>query len=383
MKSKVFFSSVSFSFLLALLSSELQAVVTFEGDWPGACHLQKRLASGIREENPVTLEATKAWLPHVKKVITSTKIEDSSIDEEIAISSFTKDVAKKVFEFLKVNETENQKEKFESGSYFAEKKTPREPWLPVNMTSPESYFSSEEIESLYKGASFVLDITPPYSMILGIGQSPSYLVESLKTLSSLRGEEGRKIMNLPFSGAPDLIVGRLGSVFSPESLVTPSSLTFARNLFEAEGFSPSALSQQKLYLLDYVMTGENIRAFIKFLKDWFDEVQLPYPDLSLIKLEDFERRESSKQKFIFDYSNITKEKFSFLIDTYAVKLNSSLLGKMTADIGGDRIMPPFAADNWNKETYKKLRKLYPTPYAQTVIRNLDKAIKEINLTIDL
>ncbi len=120
-----------------------------------------------------------------------------------------------------------------------------------------------------KMANKIIDLTDQSSVIVSLGNSPSYIHAFLRKKISRSKQINRTLIQIPFSGIPDDIYD-LREKSSLKSLIlsitTPRRINFFHKLLINSGLTPTVLQTKTIYLLDILgATGGSISGFIRML----------------------------------------------------------------------------------------------------------------------
>ena len=120
---------------------------------------------------------------------------------------------------------------------------------------PERRFSQELLANVAKTADSLMKLTNESDMLVFLGRSPLYIAEALEAKGARR-----QIRRIAISTAP----------YYRSDPPTRVQLLAFRDYMERNGVTPKTIAQTpgRVYLVDFVLTGETIKAFKAILIDW-------------------------------------------------------------------------------------------------------------------
>ena len=116
-------------------------------------------------------------------------------------------------------------------------------------------FTEDNLKSISGTADAITRLTNESDILVFLGRSPLYIAESLESKGARR-----QVHRIAFSDA----------VIAP----TRSQLLSYRRYLESNGITPERIAKaapNRVYLVDYALSGRTIVAFANILKDWAEE----------------------------------------------------------------------------------------------------------------
>ena len=134
-------------------------------------------------------------------------------------------------------------------------------------------FTEVNLEDINRAADIIIDNTTPSDTLIFLGRTPLYVLEALRA----KGVP-RRVHTVAFSGFND----KHPSFVYVHAERSKKRIQNFRDHLTQNRITPEELStaEGRIVLIDHIHTGRTVGSFLRILKDWTHDKQLPYDEIN-------------------------------------------------------------------------------------------------------
>ncbi|MDP3532646.1 MAG: DUF2608 domain-containing protein [Alphaproteobacteria bacterium] len=198
------------------------------------------------------------------------------------------------------------------------------------------------------------------NVLFVLGQAPAYLGITIQEIAHTQNDHDTTIINVPFSGCPDY-TKKIPEHYQPElsylNILTHNKESIFRKMLYEHQFNPKLIDSKKIFIVDH-SDGHSFETFINLLKRWFDDEQIPHPEMHIIHM-----------------GSPTNLNIADIHSQIFLEIDPELLHSFNTLEDNLRIVPRFTALYW-RDNYQKLFKQYPKFDAIPLMEQYKKFARE-------